>query len=377
MISDITGNVGSLYPLHPLEIAMLAESYEFLKSMLTTPSVTGFEQPVARIVRKRMQPFSDKITTDLHGNTIVALNPGGSPRVMLAGHIDQIGLMVKYVNDEGFIYFGAVGGVDLAVLPGSKLTIHGTHGPVDGVIGRKPIHLMKAEERNGAKLEIQDLWIDIGAKDKAAALEKVSVGDIVTYALGVTKLGDDFIAGAGMDDKVGAFVVMEALRICHEKRASLKCALFSVATVQEEIGLRGAHTSSFGVDPTVGIAVDVTHATDNPGADKKQVGEAALGKGPTISFGANINPMVAQLMVEAGKSHDLPYQRQAAPGATGTDANAMQLARAGVATGLIGIPNRYMHTQVEVVSLTDLENSAALLAETILKIGPDTDFIPR
>jgi putative aminopeptidase FrvX len=377
MISDITGNVGSLYPLHPLEIAMLAESYEFLKSMLTTPSVTGFEQPVARIVRKRMQPFSDKITTDLHGNTIVALNPGGSPRVMLAGHIDQIGLMVKYVNDEGFIYSGAVGGVDLAVLPGSKLTIHGTHGPVDGVIGRKPIHLMKAEERNGAKLEIQDLWIDIGAKDKAAALEKVSVGDIVTYALGVTKLGDDFIAGAGMDDKVGAFVVMEALRICHEKRASLKCALFSVATVQEEIGLRGAHTSSFGVDPTVGIAVDVTHATDNPGADKKQVGEAALGKGPTISFGANINPMVAQLMVEAGKSHDLPYQRQAAPGATGTDANAMQLARAGVATGLIGIPNRYMHTQVEVVSLTDLENSAALLAETILKIGPDTDFIPR
>jgi endoglucanase len=356
---------------------MLAESYEFLQSMLTTPSVTGFEQPVARIVRKRMQPFADKITTDLHGNTIVALNPGATPRVMLAGHIDQIGLMVKYVSDEGFIYFAAVGGVDLAVLPGSKLTIHGAAGPVPGVIGRKPIHLMKAEERNGAKLETHDLWIDIGAKDKAAALEKVAVGDPVTYTLGITKLGDDLIAGAGMDDKVGAFVVMEALRLCHEKRASLKCALFSVATVQEEIGLRGAHTSAFGVDPTVGIAVDVTHATDNPGADKKQVGEATLGKGPTVSFGPNINPVVAQLMVDAAKEHDHPYQRQAAPGATGTDANAMQLARAGVATGLIGVPNRYMHTQVEVVSLSDLENSAALLADMILKIGPDTDFTPR
>ena len=248
---------------------MQAESFEFLQSMLTTPSVTGFEQPVARIVRKRMQPFADKISTDLHGNVIVALNPGASPRVMLAGHIDQIGLMVKYVNDDGFIYFGAVGGVDLAVLPGSKLTIHGTNGPVDGVIGRKPIHLMKAEERNGSKLELTDLWIDIGAKDKAAALEKVSVGDSVTYMLGVTKLGDDFIAGAGMDDKVGAFVVMEALRLCHEKKSAMKCALFAVATVQEEIGLRGAHTSTFGIDPMVGIAVDVTHATDNPGADKK------------------------------------------------------------------------------------------------------------
>jgi len=356
---------------------MLPESYEFLQSMLTTPSVTGFEQPVARIVRKRMQPFADKITTDLHGNTIVALNPGASPRVMLAGHIDQIGLMVKFISDEGFIYFGAVGGVDLAVLPGSKLTVHGSNGPVEGVIGRKPIHLMKPEERNGAKLEVHDLWIDIGAKDKATALEKVAVGDSVTYTLGVTKLGDDLIAGAGMDDKVGAFIVMEALRLCHEKRSSLKCALFAVATVQEEIGLRGAHTSAFGIDPTVGIAVDVTHATDNPGAEKKQVGEASLGKGPTISFGPNINPVVSQMLVDAAKGRDLPYQRQAAPGATGTDANTIQLTRAGVATGLIGVPNRYMHTQVEVVSLSDLENSAALLAEMILSITPDTDFTPR
>ena len=356
---------------------MRPESYTFLKSMLDTASVTGFEQPVARLVRTRMKPFADRISTDIHGNTIVALNPDASPRLMLAGHIDQIGLMIRYINEDGFLYFVSVGGVDLAVLPGSKVTVHGEKGPVPGVIGRKPMHLLKPDERNGTKLELQDLWIDIGAKNAAAAQEHVAVGDPVTYELGITKLGDDFIAGAGLDDKVGAFVAMEALRLCHERRVSLKCAVFAVATVQEEIGARGARTSAFGIDPTVGIAIDVTHATDNPGADKKQVGDIALGKGPTISFGANINPVVSRLLVQTATELGQPYQRDAQPGATGTDANAMQLSGAGVATGLLCIPNRYMHTQVEVVSLRDLESTAAILAEMILKIGPETDFIPR
>ena len=358
-------------------MALPSESIEFLEFMLSTPSVTGFEQPVARLVRKRMEKFADKITTDLHGNTIVALNPDAQPRVMLAGHIDQIGLMVRYVNDDGFLYFVSVGGVDLAVLPGSKVTVHGHAGPVQGVIGRKPIHLMKPEERNGGKLELQDLWIDIGVKDKAAALAKVSVGDVATYALGVTKLGDDYIAGAGMDDKVGAFVVMEALRLCHEKKGSLKCGVYAVATVQEEIGLRGAHTSAFGIDPVVGVAVDVCHASDNPGVDKKLTGEIGLGKGPVVSLGANINPKVGTMLLEAGAKNDRPTQRHAAPAGTGTDANAMQLTRAGVATALVSIPNRYMHTQVEVVSLSDLESTAALLADFLLSIDSKTDFVPR
>ena len=355
------------------------ESYEFLHQMLTTPSVTGAEQPVARIVRRRMEPLSDKVTTDLHGNTIVALNPGAAVKVMLAGHVDQIGLMVKHVTDDGFLYFAAVGGVDLAVLPGSKLTVWGEGGPVDGIIGRKPIHLMKAEERNGGKLDIADLWIDIGAKDKAAALAKVNVGDVVTYALGVSRLGvdGDLIAGPGLDDKVGAFVVMEALRLCHERRGELRVGVFSVATVAEEIGLRGARTSAYGIDPQVGIAVDVTHATDNPGADKKQHGDVKIGGGPVVSIGPNINPQLGHMLLEAGKASGRPYQRHAAAGATGTDANAMQLNRAGMATAVIGLPNRYMHTQVELCSLTDLENSAALIADAILAIGPDTDFVPR
>ena len=187
--------------------------------------------------------------------------------------------MIRFIDEGGYLYFASVGGVDLAVLPGSKVTVHGEKGPVQGVIGRKPMHLLKPDERNGTKLEIQDLWIDIGAKNATEAGTLVAVGDPVTYELGITKLGNDCIAGAGLDDKVGVFVAMEALRLCHERRDLLKCAVFAVATVQEEIGARGARTSAYGIEPTIGIAIDVTHATDNPGADKKQVGDIALGKG--------------------------------------------------------------------------------------------------
>ncbi|HOB74866.1 MAG TPA: M42 family metallopeptidase [Phycisphaerae bacterium] len=354
---------------------MQPESFEFLKTMEETPSVSGFEQPVGRVIRKRMKRYADEITTDVHGNTIVTLNPKGKPRVMLAGHYDQIGLMVKWVNDEGYIYFGTVGGIDPTVLPGARVTIHSRKGPVEGVIGRKPIHLMKPEERGQAKIEIQDLWIDIGAANKEQALKRVSVADPVTYRLGLERLGDDLITSPGLDNKVGAFVVMEALRLLSER--TIKCALYAVATVQEELGLRGARTSCYGIDPLVGIAVDVTHATDNPGADKKLAGDVALGKGPVIDLGANINPALGELFIETAKSKKIPYQIAAAPGATGTDANAIQISRAGVAAGLISIPNRYMHTQVEVVSLADLENAAKLLAETVARIDAKTDFTPR
>lgn len=353
---------------------MRSESYQFLKEMEETPSVSGFEQPVARIIRKRMKPFADEITTDVHGNVIAALNPGGSPRVMLAGHMDQIGLMVRHIDDQGYIYFAPVGGIDATVLPGSRVTIHNKRGPVEGVIGRKPIHLMKDEERNKAKIDMLELWIDIGAPNKAAALEKVAIADPITYKLGLQKLGDDFITSPGLDNKVGAFVVMEALRIASEKK--IKCALYAVATVQEEIGLRGARTSCFGIDPLVGIAADVTHATDNPGADKKQAGDIVMGRGAVIDLGANINPVLGELFIDTAKKKKIPHQIAAAPAATGTDANAIQISRAGVAAGLISIPNRYMHTQVEVCSLTDLEACALLIAETIARIDSKTDFTP-
>lgn len=357
-------------------LPMPKESFDFLKQIEETPSVSGFEMPVARIVRKRMKPFADSIETDVHGNVIVCANPKAQTRVMLAGHMDQIGLMVKYINDDGYIYFDAVGGIDNTVLPGSRLTIHTDDGPIPAIIGRKPIHLMKPEERNQGKVERTDLWIDTGLGKKADVMKRVKIGDPVTYALGMQRLGDDFITSPGLDNKVGTWVVMEALRIAAET-GKLKCAVYAVATVQEEIGLRGARTSCFGIDPQVAIAVDVTHATDNPGADKKVAGDIVMGKGAVISRGANINHKLYDLLVSTAQKKKIAHQFEAEPAGTGTDANAMQLSRAGTAAGLIGIPNRYMHTQVEVCSLIDLQACADLLAQTLLQIDNKSSWIPE
>lgn len=352
---------------------MRSDPYEFLKAIQETPSPSGFEQPVQRIVRERMKPFADAIETDVHGNVIVSLNPTGAPRVMLAGHCDQIGLMIRYIDDKGFLFFVAIGGIDPSVLPGSRVVVHTNHGPVDGVIGRKPIHVLKPEER-GAKLTLRELWIDIGVKSKKEAQRIVSVGDPVTFRLGMLQLGDDLATSPAFDNKCGTFVVMEALRLCSVKK--IKCALFAVSTVQEEIGLRGAKTASYGIDPQVGIAVDVTHATDYPDMDKRSHGDIKVGSGPTVSIGANINPVLLSMLKSTAKTKKIPIQIEAAPTGTPTDANAMQLSRAGVATALIGIPNRYMHTQVEVVSLKDLQAAAKLIAETVCAITSKRSFVP-
>ncbi|MGN6506046.1 MAG: M42 family metallopeptidase [Tepidisphaeraceae bacterium] len=353
---------------------MRSESYDFLKAIEETPSVSGYEQPVARIVRKRMGKFADTIETDVHGNVIVGINVKSPTRVMLAGHMDQIGFLVNYINDAGFLHVASVGGIDNTVLPGTRLTVHTKKGPIEGVIGRKAIHLMKPEERNNAKIELTDMAVDIGAKDKKEAMEYVAVGDPVTFKLGMTKLLNDRIVSPALDNKVGTFVVMEALRLASEGK--LNCALYAVATVQEEIGLRGARTSCYGIDPKVGIAVDVTHASDYAAIDKRQAGDVQIGRGPVIDIGANINPIVSDLFIDTAKKKKIDVQIAAAPGATGTDANAMQISRAGVAAGLISLPNRYMHTPVELVSLVDLENAAVLIAETVKRIDGKMSFIP-
>lgn len=353
---------------------MRPESADFLQSLLEAPSPSGFEQSVQQIVRSYAEPWADEIRTDVHGNVIAVKNPDAQPRVMLAGHCDQIGLMVQHITDEGFLHFSAIGGIDVPLLPGSRIYIHTAQGPVLGVIGRKAIHLLEADERKKAAAKISKLWIDIGTKDKEAAEKLVQVGDPTTFELGLHQLSGDLVAGPGFDDKVGAFVVMEVLRLLADRR--LDCALYCVSTVQEELGLRGARTSSFGIEPHVGIAVDVTHASDYPEADKAVTGEIKLGAGPTIARGANINPVLHRLLVDTARECDLAYQPEPAPRATGTDANVMQIARAGAAAALISIPNRYMHTPVEVVSLSDVEVAGRLIAETVARIDDQIDFTP-
>lgn len=353
---------------------MQKKTYDFLKSLQETPSPSGFEQPVQRIIRKRMKPYADSIETDVHGNVIVALNPKGSPKVMLAGHCDQIGLMVTYIDDNGYIFFSGIGGVDPSVLPGSRVLVHTKHGPIEGIIGRRAIHLLKPEEQ-GAKITLRELWVDIGAKDKKEAGRLVGIGDPITFRLEMVRLGGNLVTSPGLDNKCGTFVVMEALRLCSMRK--LNCALFAVSTVQEEVGLRGAKTACYGVDPQVGIAVDVTHATDYPDIDKRTHGDLKIDGGPVICRGANINPPLEHKLIQTAKSKRIEIQIEAAPGGTGTDANALQLTRAGVATGLVSIPNRYMHTPVEVVSLSDLEAAAKLIAATVASLTKRSKFIPE
>jgi endoglucanase len=348
-------------------------SLAFLKSLLQTPSPSGFEQRIQEVVRTWARPFADEIRTDRHGNVIAARNPDGKPRIMLAGHCDQIGLMVQHVDDNGFLFVQPIGGWDMQILLGQNLTVWTRQGPVNGVVSRRATHLLTNDERNKVP-QFTDIWIDIGVKNKEEAESLVTPGDPVTIALGVRELRNGLVTSPGLDDKVGVWTVMETLRLLQGQ--PLQAAVFCVSTVQEEIGLRGATTSAYGIHPTIGIAVDVCHATDTPGNDKKQVGDTRLASGPVVFRGANINPRVFDVLEKTAKGRELAFQVRGQPRATGTDANVIQLSRDGVAAGLIGIPNRYMHTPVEIVCLDDMDKAAQLLAEFCMSVTPQMDWTP-
>ncbi len=353
---------------------MNAESKKFLYKLLETPSPSGFEGRIQKIVKTRMQDYADQIRMDLHGNLIVGLNTKAPRSVMLAGHCDQIGFMVKHISELGYIYVESVGGIDKGVLPGSIVEIHAESGTITGVFGRKPIHSQNAEDRQRMLLDITRNWIDIGAKDRKEAERFVKIGDYVTFKPGVTELRNDLISAPGIDNRVGLFVVMEALRLC--AKAKLNVALYAVSTVQEEIGRRGAYTATYSLNPEVGIAVDVTHASDNPGCEDPRATPILLGKGPVISRGPNTNPVVEKRLTDAAKAQRTAYQVGPDPTPFGNDANSMQVTRGGVATASVQIPQRYMHTQVEVCHLKDLENAARVIAQFIKDIKPSTDFRP-
>ncbi|HKJ05130.1 MAG TPA: M42 family metallopeptidase, partial [Geopsychrobacteraceae bacterium] len=333
-----------------------------------------YEQPAQRVIRKQLESIATDIEGDVMGNLIARLDGRGGPKVMLAGHCDEIGFMVQYVDDEGFIFFGAIGGVDPHLSPGQRIQIHTENGPLFGVIGKKAIHLIEAKDRETV-IKLNEQFIDIGCSTRAEVENLVKIGDPVTFAVGVERLQGDRATSRAFDDKMGAFIVTQAfkqIQIAGEADAEV----FAVSTVQEEVGLRGASTSTYGVNPDVGIVVEVTHATDCPGVEQKGIGRVEVGKGPVIARGANMNPILFDLIMQTAKDEKIPVQVIGVPRATGTDANVMQLSRGGVATALVGIPLRYMHTPVEVLSLTDLENSIKLLTAVVRNINRGQSFIP-
>lgn len=357
---------------------MRKESLAFLEKLLDAPSPSGYEQPAQRVFRDYVAPYCDELTTDVMGNVFAHISGKGKdlPRVMIVGHTDEIGLQIKYIDDKGYLYFAAVGGVDAHLTPGKRVNVHTAGGPLAGVIGKKPIHLMDAKDRETVvKLESQ--YIDIGAKDKKEAQKLVRVGDAVTFESAFTRLAGDRVASRGFDDKAGCFVVAEVLRLVSANKKKLAVDLYGVSSVQEEIGLRGGTTSCYAVNPDVGICVEVDFATDQPDVEKKHNGEVSLGKGPILTRGANINPHLFELLSAAATKEKISVQHTANPRATGTDANVMQISRNGVATALVKIPLRYMHTPVETVSLGDLEEAAKLIVAALENISTREEFIPR
>jgi endoglucanase len=357
---------------------MRKDSLKFLEQLLDAPSPSGYEQPAQRVFREYVASYCDEVTTDVMGNVFARVAGKGKdlPRVMVVGHTDEIGLQIKYIDDRGFLYFAAVGGVDAHLTPGKVVNIHTSAGPLAGVIGKKPIHLMDAKDRETVvKLEAQ--YIDIGAKDKKEAQKLVRVGDAVTFESSFTRLQGDRVASRGFDDKAGCFVVAEVLRLVKATGKKLNVDLYGVSSVQEEIGLRGGTTSCYTINPDVGICVEVDFATDQPDVEKKHNGEVGLGKGPILARGANINPHLFELLTTAAEKEKIAIQHTASPRATGTDANVMQISRGGVATALVKIPLRYMHTPVETLSLGDLEDAAKLIVAALGRITSKAEFIPR
>ncbi|MGI9472249.1 MAG: M42 family metallopeptidase [Rubripirellula sp.] len=348
---------------------------QFFRNAIETPSPSGYEEPIQALIRDYITPHAEQTRTDVHGNLIASAGNPSGPKLMYAGHCDQIGMLVSYIDDLGFVYAQTIGGWDPQQLIGQAMTIWTGSGPVHAVISRKPIHLLTPEERKRV-VELGDLWLDVGAKSSAEASELIRIGDPVTLDLRYRPLLGNLVSGPGMDNKTGMWTVMEALRRAEADGSPLECHLHSVSTVQEEIGLRGAKTAAGSINPDVAIAVDVTHASDCPTVDKQKQGNIAIGGGPVIFRGPNINPKVAERLIALSEEHSIPYQLAAIGRATPNDANVLQIHGGGVATGLIAIPNRYMHSAVEVISLADIDHVAQLLAQFALALTEADDFTP-
>ncbi|MDQ6717288.1 MAG: M42 family metallopeptidase [Gemmatimonadota bacterium] len=351
------------------------ESLAFLKSLLDTPGPSGFESAPAKLWRTQAAKFA-KVTADVHGNSMAEVNGGGSPTIMLAGHIDEIGVIVTYVDDEGYGYIQPIGGWDPQVLIGQRLRFLGRDGDVFGVVGKKPIHLIRPDEREKAT-KLTEMWVDFGFTTRKEAEKSISVGDAGVIDSRTLEFPNGRIVSRSIDDRIGAYVVLEAARRYAGNPGAAR--LVAVATTQEEIAAHGggAGVCATCIGPQMAIVVDVTFAIDHPGLDKKEHGEAKIDGGPVLTRGSIISPVVFNLLRSTAEANSIPFSLQAAGRDTGTDADAIHIAREGVPTALVSVPNRYMHSPNEMVSLEDLNRTAELIAQTCRKVTAKTDFTAR
>jgi putative aminopeptidase FrvX len=347
----------------------MTDSPALLDKLLRTPAPSGHEAPAAAVWREAASFAS--LSSDGLGSSVARIGEG-APLLAVVGHIDEIGLVVTHIDEKGFLWFAPIGGWDPQILVGQRVEVQGKDGPVPGAVGRKPMHLLDAEQ--GKKVvELKGLHIDVGAADRDKAAAMVRVGDPVVIAAEPVRLAGGRLISRSLDNRIGAYVALEALRRC-EERSSLQGSFAAIAAVQEEIGLFGARTSAFAVRPDLALAVDVTHATDAPGIDEKEIGSHALGSGPVIFRGSTLSPKLFELLIEAAEEAEIEHTVGATGNHSGTDADALQMSRSGVPTGLVAIPLRYMHSPVEMVDLADIEAAVELVAAFAARLDEGVDL---
>jgi putative aminopeptidase FrvX len=345
---------------------------EVLRRLLSAPGPSGYEQAAAAVFREAAAGFAE-VTFDSVGSTVARVpGTGSGPSVAIVGHIDEIGLIVHHIDDDGFLWFTGVGGWDPVILVGQRVEISTRDGVVPGVVGKKPIHLLKDEERKKTP-ETKDLHIDIGARDGDQARGMVRVGDVAVVGGEPFELPNDRVVSRSMDNRIGCFVALEAARLVAEAGGAAG-DVYACAVTQEEISFGGARTTAYSLDPDIAIAVDVTFETHAPGHDEREVGRHHFGSGPVITRGSTLDPQVFELLHAAGEAEDIPFTVTASARATWTDADAFHVSRAGIPSGLVSVPLRYMHSPVELVQLDDVANAARLIAAFARRLTADVDF---
>jgi putative aminopeptidase FrvX len=345
---------------------------ETLRRLLTAPGPSGYEQAAASVFRDAAAAFAE-ITHDTIGSTVARVKgTGDGPFVAVVGHIDEIGLIVHHIDDDGFLWFTGVGGWDPIILVGQRVEIATREGPVTGVVGKKPIHLLKDEERKKVP-ELKNLHIDIGARDGDDARSRVRIGDVAVIAGEPVELPNDRVISRSMDNRLGCYVAFEAARLVAEA-GDAAGDVAAVAVTQEEITVGGAHTTAYSLRPDIAVVVDVTFATDPPGSDEKELGRHKFGSGPVIQRGSTLDPTVFELLHAAGEAEGIPFTVAASSRYTGTDADAFHVSRGGIPSTVVSIPLRYMHSPVEMVQLDDVENAAKLIAAFVRRLEPGLDL---
>jgi endoglucanase len=352
---------------------MREQSVDFLRTLVNTPSPVGHEVRGQRVWLDYVAQFADETFSDAYGNCVGVLNKGGSPRIMLAGHADEIAMAVNYINNEGFIYVRRMGGVDAAITKAQRVVIHTRNGPVKGVVGNVAPHLMK-EEKEPKPPKIHDIFIDIGVSSRKEAEKLVRTGDPITLTDEFDLLRNDLAIARAFDNRIGTFAVAEALRLLKESKGKLHAEVCAVSNVQEEVGLLGARQIAYSLKPDMAVVVDVTHATDYPTVNKAQHGDILIGQGPAITHGGCNHPEVVARLEAVAKAKKINLQHEAMSSTSGTDTDVIFWTRGGIASALVSLPNRYMHSPVEMVSLKDLEQIPVLLAAFASSVKKGEEF---